>query len=75
MLPLLLLYPVWGLFQQLMVQGIVARPLALGIRPVVSRPIAVVLASLLFGAVHPPDITLLAATAIMGLAFTPLYLR
>jgi hypothetical protein len=75
MLPLLLLYPVWGLFQQLMLQGIVVRPLALGVTPVVSRGTAVVLSAALFGVIHLPDIPLAAATAIMGLVFTPLYLR
>jgi hypothetical protein len=75
MLPLLLLYPLWGLFQQLLVQGLVVRPLALGIAPVVSRGTAVLLSAALFGAVHLPDTPLAAATAVMGLVFTPLYLR
>ena len=75
MLPLLLLYPLWGLFQQLMVQGILVRPLALGVAPVLSRGTAVGVAAVLFGAVHLPDTPLAAATAVMGLVFTPLYLR
>jgi len=75
MLPLFLLYPVWGLFQQLMVQGIVVRPLALGVTPVISRGAAVVLSAAMFGAIHLPDANLAAATAVMGLVFTPLYLR
>jgi membrane protease YdiL (CAAX protease family) len=75
MLPLLILYPVWGLFQQLLVQGIVVRPLALGVTPVVSPATAIALSAALFGAVHLPDTTLAAATAVMGLVFTPFYLR
>lgn len=75
MLPLLVLYPVWGLFQQLLVQGIVVRPLALGDPPVASRTFTVALAAALFGAIHLPDLTLAAATAGMGIVFTPIYLR
>lgn len=75
MLPLLFLYPVWGLFQQLLVQGVVVRPLVLGVTPVVPRATAIAVSAALFGAIHLPDARLAAATAVMGLVFTPLYLR
>ena len=73
--PLFLLYPIWGVVQQLLVQGMVAANLSdapggLG-SPYAVTPIAAVL----FGAVHVPNWKLTAATFAMGLAFTPLYLR
>ncbi len=75
MLPLALLYPVWGVAQQTLVQGYVARNLA-GSGGALSSPwLAVPLTALLFGAWHLPDAELAAATTALGLAFTPLYLN
>jgi hypothetical protein len=75
MLPLLVLYPVWGLAQQFMVQAIIVCPLAFGPQPKLRPPLAALLAALLFGMVHLPDPKLTAATFLLGLAFTPIYLR
>ena len=43
-----------------------------GLRP---KVIATAVASVLFGAVHLPELKLAAATCLLGLAFTLLYLR
>jgi len=75
MLPLLLLYPVWGLVQQFLVQAIFVRPLCLGPRPLVAPFVATVIAAVLFAAVHLPGLRLTVATGLLGLVFTPIYLR
>lgn len=72
MLPLLVLYPAWGLTQQMLVQGFLTRNLAEAGLP----PLAVVSASAAaFGTVHVPNWALTAVTTAMGAAFAPLYLR
>ncbi|MBN2489220.1 MAG: CPBP family intramembrane metalloprotease [Planctomycetes bacterium] len=72
MAPLLVLYPIWGLAQQFLVQAMVARNLRLWI----ASPVVVTLiAAALFGASHWPDRFLMAATFALALLFTPLYLR
>ena len=66
-----LLYPIWGLLQQLLVQAMVVRNLA----PHTSRPVVVVVAAILFGAVHLPDPTLTVATGVLGGVLTVIFLR
>ena len=67
----LALYPLWGLMQQFLLQALVARNLD----RFVSRPLAVLIASLLFGAIHLPDPGLAGLTFALALIFVPLYLR
>ena len=70
--PLLLLYPAWGLTQQMLVQGYVTRHLdAAGLPTLAVAPLTAVT----FGSVHVPNWPLTAATTAMGGAFAPLYLR
>jgi hypothetical protein len=72
LVPLLVLYPAWGLTQQALVQGFVTRHLdAAGLPAVAVVPASAVA----FGAVHVPNWPLTAATTAMGGAFAPLYLR
>jgi membrane protease YdiL (CAAX protease family) len=72
MAPLLVLYPIWGLAQQFMLQAMVVRNL----RPRLSSPAAATLiAAALFGLVHWPDSFLMPATFTLALVLTPLYLR
>jgi hypothetical protein len=75
MLLLLALYPLWGLVQQLLVQGIFVRSVVATGTGLWPELIATVLAALLFGAVHLPDIRLAAATCALGIVFTLIYLR
>lgn len=67
----LVLYPFWGVIQQLLVQSMVVRNLA----HVLTPRVLVVLAAALFGAIHLPDPALAAATAGLGAVFTAIYLR
>jgi hypothetical protein len=69
---LLLIYPPWGLVQQMLVQVFVAQNVSvLG----VPRAVVIVLGALLFGAVHAPDWTLVAITTFSGLIWTWCFLR
>jgi hypothetical protein len=71
----LLTYPIWGLVQQLLLQGLVTRNLAALPRPV-SHPVAVtLLSSTAFGLVHWHQPPLVLATFALGLVLTPLWLR
>ncbi len=70
MLPLLVLYPAWGLTQQMLVQGMVTRHLSDGgLSPYLITPIA----AAAFGSVHVPNWELTAATTGLGLAYAGLY--
>ena len=72
LVPILVLYPAWGLTQQMLVQGFVTRHLDAAGLPA----LAVVSASAVaFGSVHVPNGPLTAATTALGAAFAPLYLR
>jgi membrane protease YdiL (CAAX protease family) len=71
-LPLLVLYPAWGLTQQTLVQGMLTRHLAAAGLPAVA---VVPLASVAFGLVHVPNWPLVGATTALGGAFAALYLR
>jgi hypothetical protein len=73
-------YPIWGLVQQLIVQGIVAGNLSrLLDRPWMSPTLIVAICGGLFGLAHATgaghDWKLVLATAVMGLIFTPIFLR
>ncbi|NNF57229.1 MAG: CPBP family intramembrane metalloprotease, partial [Rhodothermaceae bacterium] len=72
MLPLLVLYPAWGLTQQFLVQGLVTRHLAdASLSPYAVTPISAVT----FGSVHVPNWELTAATTGLGAAYAALYQR
>ncbi len=72
LLPLLLLYPLWGIVQQLLVLGIVVGNLE---RLGVARPVLVAVAAVGFAAVHVPDWSLCAATLVLGATCSLLFLR
>ena len=75
MLPLLALYPIWGVIQQFLVQALFARNLALT-RVGTRFKAAVVFASaLVFASAHLPALDITFATFLLGLGFTPLYFR
>lgn len=72
LLPLLVLYPLWGWIQQLLTLGIVVGNLE---RLGVARPWLVAIAGLGFAAVHLPDWPLCGATLLLGLVCCALFLR
>jgi hypothetical protein len=72
LVPLLLLYPLWGWIQQLLVLGIVVGDLEqLGC----PRGVLVATAGVGFAAVHLPDWPLGAATLVLGVVCCALFLR
>jgi len=79
MVPLLLLYPVWGITQQFLILAVAARNLDRlggGLQPPGLRYwIVSIISGVLFGIVHLPNVMLMAGTFLMGLVFTPLYLK
>ena len=75
MVPLLLLYPIWGLIQQLLIQALFVRNVVREVPALRAPWLIVPLAAFLFGIVHWPDVRLMVATFLLGLAFTPMYLH
>lgn len=73
MLPLALLYPIWGVVQQAIVLGVLARRLD-EVMPT-RRALVVALTAIAFGMVHAPETILVAGTFVLGLLLTPIYLR
>ncbi|MGQ0614414.1 MAG: CPBP family glutamic-type intramembrane protease [Planctomycetaceae bacterium] len=72
LLPLLAVYPAWGLTQHFLLQAMFARNVRdAGLRPAGTTA----LTAPLFGLVHWPDRLLMGATALLAFALTPLYLR
>ena len=71
MLILALLYPLWGLVQQLLVQAMVVRNLL----PVLSLPVVVAIAAVLFGLAHLPHVGLALATSVLGGVFALTFIR
>ena len=74
MLPLLVLYPLWGLVQQFLVLSIRLQTLEaeLAVR---CRPCLVLVGALAFGAVHLPDVPLAVATLLLGAVLSAIFLR
>jgi len=70
-LPVLVLYPAWGLVQQFLLDALVARNLLRWLSPVA----VVVLTAGLFGMVHLPAWTLVSLSFAVALAWVPIYLR
>lgn len=75
MLPLLLLYPVWGVIQQFLIQALVAANLVRDERGPRSPWPALVVSACLFATAHVPNLELMAATFLLGATFTPIYLH
>lgn len=74
-IPILLIYPIWGIIQQFIMIGIFARNLK--DREPNKLPVAVIVlfTSLLFAVVHFPFQILVVATFFLALVYTTLYLK
>jgi hypothetical protein len=75
MLPLLLLYPVWGVIQQFLIQALVVANLMRDERGPRSPALPLLVSACLFASAHVPNLELMAATFLLGATFTPIYLR
>jgi hypothetical protein len=72
---LFLLYPIWGLAQQLLALGIAVQNLELVPALARRRWLLALLGAALFAAVHAPDLWVVAATFLLELILVPVFLR
>jgi membrane protease YdiL (CAAX protease family) len=74
-IPILILYPIWGIVQQFLVIGLVAGNLQdlKGNRP--GEFVIITLTALLFGLVHYPSYWLMLGTFVLALLYGFIYLR
>ena len=72
---LLLLYPVWGVVQQLLVTCLFADNVMVLSRGKVSPFVVVMMAALLFSAAHVPDRELMVATFFLGITTVLIFFR
>ena len=74
-LPLFLIYPIWGIIQQFLIQALVVNNLSQIKGGQLHVAVITLICALLFGVVHWPDYLLMGGTFLLGLVFTPIYLR
>lgn len=74
-LPILFLYPLWGLIQQFIVAGLISGNLKALRNPRVNNFQIILFSALLFSLVHFPNPFLMIFTFIMQLIFTTAFLR
>ncbi|MEL7246786.1 MAG: hypothetical protein AAFO03_00145 [Bacteroidota bacterium] len=74
-IPILLLYPLWGIIQQFLIVGLVGKNLADLSKPKLPFIVVVLLTATVFAVVHFPFVLLVAATFGLAIVYTSLYLR
>lgn len=74
-LPILLLYPIWGSIQQFLVIGLIARNLKDYQGKTVPEWLIILIAAITFSAVHYPSIYLLIGTFFLALLYGYVYLK
>jgi len=71
----MILYPLWGTIQQFLIIGLIARNMEDWEGRKANSVTIVVVSSIVFSIVHFPSILLVAATALLAIAYTIIYLR
>jgi len=74
-IPILLLYPLWGVVQQFIVVGLITKNLRDMKRTQLSAWSIVLITALIFGAVHYPHNMLIAGTFVLALVYAALSLK
>jgi len=74
-IPILLIYPIWGIIQQFIMIGIFARNLKDGDQIKIPVAAVVLFTSILFALVHFPFQILVLATFFLAIVYTSLYLK
>lgn len=74
-IPILFLYPIWGIIQQFIVIGILAKNLKDLNSIHVPSSLIIILTAIVFSAVHYPFNLLIIATFFMAIVYTILYFR
>lgn len=72
MIPILLLYPVWGIIQQFLMMCLIAGNLS---KMNISKPLIVFFTSFMFSIVHFPSIVLVIGTFFLAIFYSLLYLK
>lgn len=71
----LLIYPVWGLMQQFLVMSLFASNMYDLYNKYIGKFLTILFTSIMFSFVHYPSISLMMATFIMALIYSPCYLK
>jgi hypothetical protein len=74
-IPLLVLYPVWGSIQQFLLIALTAGNLQDLKKPKIPKAIIILLTALLFGLIHYPFVWLMAATFALAIFYSLVYLK
>ena len=74
-IPIFILYPLWGIIQQYLMLGIISNSLLSIFEVKLNRYITIFLVSFLFGLIHYPSFFLMIFTFIMELVFITVYFR
>lgn len=74
-LPILLLYPFWGIVQQFLTVGLIAKNLDELKRPQINRWLIILLTALIFAGIHYPYPLLILGTFLLALVYATIYLR
>lgn len=74
-IPILLIYPIWGIIQQFIMIGILARNLKDAQSFNLTNFWVILISSILFAIVHFPFILLVLSTFALALVYTALYLK
>jgi uncharacterized protein len=74
-IPILILYPIWGVIQQFLLIALVVGNLQDFKNSKISRPITIVFAALLFGLIHYPYLWLMTGTFILAIFYGIVYLK
>jgi membrane protease YdiL (CAAX protease family) len=74
-IPILILYPIWGVIQQFIVVALVAGNLRDMENLKIQNWMIILLTSLVFSVVHFPFLTLVGGTFLLALVYTTIYLR
>lgn len=74
-LPVLLLYPLWGVIQQFLVVGLLAKNLETLDKPKIPRIGILLITATIFSVIHYPWALLMVATFFLAIVYTSLYLN
>jgi len=74
-LPLLVIYPIWGVVQQFLIVSLLAGNLQDLRKYEIPRPVIMLLTALVFGLVHYPYPWLIIGTFLLAILYTHVYLR
>lgn len=74
-LPILLLYPLWGIIQQFLMLGIISQNLSAILNLKLNRFVVIVIVSALFSMIHYPSTILMIFTFFMEVLFISVYFK